>query len=67
MVSLSNGFSKFPVTMHIPFKKEDIFSDNNFRKSSSDFAGIITDVEGTKEDQFQVKEFFQLKKQETLD
>ena len=47
MVSLSNGFSKFPVTMHIPFKKEDIFSDNSLRKSSSDFAGIITDVEGT--------------------
>ena len=30
--------------MHIPFKKEDIFSASSFRKSSSDLAGIMMDA-----------------------
>ena len=47
MVSLSNGFSKFPVTTQIPFRKDEIFSASSFKKSSSDLVGIMTDVEGT--------------------
>ena len=47
VVLLSKGFSKFPVTRQIPFKKDDIFSDSSFRKSSSDFVGMIIEVEGT--------------------
>ena len=47
VVSLSNGFSKFPVIRQIPLKSDDIFSANNFKKSSSDFVGIIIEVDGT--------------------
>ena len=35
------------VTRHMPFKNDDIFSASNFKNSSSDFVGIIVDVEGT--------------------
>tara|TARA_B100000029_G_scaffold2237_1_gene2735 strand:- start:564 stop:749 length:186 start_codon:yes stop_codon:yes gene_type:complete len=31
----------------MPFIKDDIFCDNNFKNNSSDFAGIIIEVEGT--------------------
>ena len=31
----------------MPFKKDEIFSDNNFKKSSSDLVGIIMEVDGT--------------------
>ena len=47
MVSLSNGFSKLPVIRQIPLRDDEIFSDNNFKKSSSDLAGIIIEVDGT--------------------
>ena len=47
VVSLSNDFLKFPVIRQIPLRNDDIFSDNNFKKSSSDFVGIIIEVDGT--------------------
>lgn len=31
----------------MPFKKDEIFSDNNFKKSSSDLVGMIIEVDGT--------------------
>ena len=47
MVSVSSVFSKFAVTKHIHFKNDETCSDNNFKKSSSDFVGIIIEVDGT--------------------
>ncbi|MDA0756806.1 MAG: hypothetical protein O3C04_04945 [Crenarchaeota archaeon] len=44
---MSNGFSKCPVTIQIPFKKDEIFSASNFKKNSLDLIGMIIDVEGT--------------------
>tara|TARA_Y100000590_G_scaffold3543_1_gene4694 strand:+ start:345 stop:623 length:279 start_codon:yes stop_codon:yes gene_type:complete len=54
VVSESKDFSKFAVIRQIPFIKDEIFSANNLRNNSSDFVGIIMDVEGTGPDAIEI-------------